>query len=296
MSQRGFALVLVLWALIALAAIAVAAGATGRTEARLAANATDAARAGHLADAGIHFALNDLLASPPAPDEDGVLRLTYDLEGQAIAVEVRDETGKVDINLAPEELLIAALHAAGTDGLDAERAAAAILDWRDRDDDRRRNGAEAFEYRAAGREDGPANADFATVSDLRRVLGIDADLLNRLAPYVTAHGGSASLDPVRTDFGLLERIKGLDGLTLDRWRQARAAGEEPPSPPPALARLFAPSHGLAHTITATVELPGGIRFRREALVWLARQADRPYLILDWRAPAIPRQLSARAGE
>ncbi|MEQ9640279.1 MAG: type II secretion system protein GspK [Alphaproteobacteria bacterium] len=298
MKQRGFALVLVLWALVALAAIAVTAGATGRTEARLAANATEAARAEQLADAGIHFALNDLLASPPAADEDGVLRLDYDLDGQAIAVEVRDETGKVDLNLAPEPLLIAALNAAGIDGLDAERAAAAVLDWRDLDDDRRPLGAEAFAYRAAGREDGPANADFTSLSELRRVLSIDADMFNRLAPYVTAHGGAATLDPARADLALLEQVKGLDGLTLDRWRQARAAGEAPPPPPPALARLFAPSHKLAHTIAATVELAGGIRFRREALVWLARQVDRPYLILDWRAPTIgssgPRRLSARA--
>lgn len=296
---RGFALILVLWALVALAAIAVAAGGSGRTEARLTANAIDAARAEQLADAGVHLALNDLLGSPPKPDADGVLRLSYDLDGQAIAVEVRDETGKVDLNLAPEPLLLAALKAADIEGVEAEKIAAAIQDWRDRDDKRRPLGAEAFEYRAAGR-DGPANADFTDLSELCRVLNVSPAQANRLAPFVTVHGNAATLDPARADFALLAAIKGLDNLTLERWRDAREAGEALPPPPPELARLFAPSHGLSHTIAATVELPGGIRFRREALVWLAREADRPYLILDWRAPAIPanapRRLSARAAE
>lgn len=296
MRSRGFALVLVLWALVALAAVAVAAGGTGRSEARLATNLTDAARAEQLADAGVHMALADLLGTPPAPDGDGVVRLSYTLDGVAIAVEVHDETGKVDLNLAGDELLTAALQAARTRGLDAERIVDAIRDWRDADEQRRALGAEAIDYRTAGLPQRPANADFTTLDELRLVQGMTPDLFARLAPFVTVHGAASALDPVRTDPALLVAVPGLDLLTLERWRAARAAHEPLPPPAPNLRKYFAPSHGLAHTVAASVVLPSGIRFRREALVWLARQADRPYLILDWRAPALPARLSAAAAE
>jgi hypothetical protein len=108
-----------------------------------------------------------------------------------------------------------------------------------------------------------------------------------LAPFVTVAGSAATVDPMRAPPALLAAIPGLDALSLDRIMQARQGRDEPPSPGGPASPYLAPSHGLAHTVTATVALPGGIRFRREALVWLTDRPDRPFLILDWRAPAIP---------
>ena len=294
--DRGIALILVLWALVALAAGAVAAGGGGRAAARLTGNVVDSARAEQLADAGIHLAINDLLATPPAPDEDGLARLAYRMDGTTIAVEIADETGKVDLNLAGEELLGAALTAAGLRGLEAERIVAAILDWRDADANRRPLGAEAIDYRAAGLPQRPSDRDFASLDELRLVHGMTPDLFAALRPFVTVHGASSAIDPARADMALLEAVPGIDLGTAARWRAARAAHEDLPPPAPELRKFFAPSHGLSHTVAATVALPNGIRFRREALVWLSRQADRPFLILDWRAPAVPARLSAAAAQ
>jgi general secretion pathway protein K len=294
--ERGIALILVLWALVALAAVAIAAGGGGRAAARLTGNLVDAAQAEQLADAGIHLAINDLLGTPTPADEDGLVRLTYPMDGAVIAVTIADETSKVDLNLAGEELLTAALTAAGLRGLEAARIVAAILDWRDADEDRRALGAEAIDYRTAGLPQRPSNRDFARLDELRLVQGMTPALFDALRPFVTVHGAASTLDPARADLALLAAMPDLDLTTQARWRAARAAREPLPEPPPELARFFAASHGLSHTVTATVELPSGIRFRREALVWLARQADRPYLILDWRAPAVPARLSATAGQ
>ena len=54
----------------------------------------------------------------------------------------------------------------------AARLVDAIGDWKDADDLRRPNGAEAADYQAAGSPYLPANALFETVPELQRVLGM----------------------------------------------------------------------------------------------------------------------------
>src|SRR5207248_8576431 len=78
-----------------------------------------------------------------------------------------DESSKIDLNYASDALLRSLMTSVG--GLDDQAASHvvdAILDWRDPDDAKRPNGAEADDYRAAGLKYGPSNAPVETVGEL----------------------------------------------------------------------------------------------------------------------------------
>ena len=79
-----------------------------RTQTLLVRNNLETARAASLAEAGVTLAINGLLDSDPATHwaPDGRPRqLSYG--GGTITVVMKDENGKIDLNLAPPELLAA---------------------------------------------------------------------------------------------------------------------------------------------------------------------------------------------
>ena len=79
-------------------------------------------------------------------------------------------------------------------GLDDAAASAivdAIVDWRDGDDLRRPSGAESGDYRAANSNYTPANANFETVGEMSRVLGVTPH------PHFASTGSSTSSTPPR---------------------------------------------------------------------------------------------------
>src|SRR5690606_17924319 len=125
----------------------------------------EAARVRALADAGVEIAAARLL-SDEAPPRSFVVRL----EGVELAISIEDEAGKVDLNEAPPELIEAALRAADVGPAEAARLADAILDWRDADDERRLQGAEAPDYRSRGAP-GPRNAPLRSLDELLAVAG-----------------------------------------------------------------------------------------------------------------------------
>ena len=288
--RRGFALILVLWGLALLSALAVALSATGRSDVTLTHNLVESSRAAHLADAGVFVGIRALLtpADLPPVDDDGGRRLDVRIDGVDVRLTLRDEGGKVDLNQAPRRLLRGALLAAGAGESDANRLADAVLDWRDRDSRRRDFGAEAPDYERAGRPDRPRNGPFELVSELRLVLGMTDDLFARLRPFVSIDSRQAGLDPGQAPAALLRAVPELSGVDIGRLLDRRRDGAAPGTLPGigGGAGMLAAGHGLAHTVTADVELPSGVSYRREAVVLIGGAADRPYRIRAWRSPGV----------
>lgn len=109
------------------------------------------------------------------------------LDATEVVVEVTFENGRVDLNRAPEYMISATLASMGLDEDQALSLAAAIVDWRDADDNAEGVGAEKVEYQAAGRSYGPRNGAFETVGELQRVLGMTNEIFECLAPVVTVY-------------------------------------------------------------------------------------------------------------
>ena len=208
--SRGFALILVIWALVLLTSLATGFALAIRHEIRVAGDMASIAQAEATASATLHAAAFMLsLAEPtdrwkadkqwrkvPWPDAD-------------IGVRVQSESGKIDINLAPRELFNGLFTQFMSPGR-SETLTDALLDWRDGDDDPEPSGAEQEDYSRAGYTYGPANASFNSVNELRRVLGFDYPTVEMLKPYLTVHSKRPRINVHGADAVVLMAIPGID--------------------------------------------------------------------------------------
>ncbi len=289
--EAGAVLVIVLWLLAALALAAVTFAATMRTEATIGRNTLVNAQARAAADAGIYRGILALFGGPPERrwQVDG---RSYDLRfGDAqVTVSLTSESGKIDLNTAPDELLEGLFRAAGLAPAEALRLVDAIRDWRDEDDTPAVNGAELTDYQDRGLPYGPRNGPFASVEELEQVIGMTHRLYQRVAPALTVFSGRRGIDPTYAPRLALLAVPGMDPddveAILATRRQNQYAEPAQPLPLPGdLGDWLISSVGPVYTVRAEAKLPGGATFVREATVWLANEGRVPYWILDWKAGA-----------
>jgi len=286
-SERGVALVIVLWIIVLLAAIAVGMGQDTRTENLLTRNQLSLAKARALADGAIELAMYEHLR-PPSPDKtwfpNGAVH-GWEEDGVRYAVSLAWESGRIDVNVAREPLLKGLFMSAG--GLPAEdtnRVVDAILDWRDPDDAKRLNGAEAADYKAAGRNYVPANANFETIEEVQRVLGLTPEIYAKIADLITVHSRQPGIDPNGASRGVLLSIPNMTPEIVDAFiaqrEIARASGQPAPPLPQAVGYVSIGTAGFH--VNATVRMPDGVTFVREVVVQPTGNPKRPLQYLAWR--------------
>jgi len=259
--EGGFALLIVLWAVVLLTLLVTQLTAAGRTGVQVAANLRGAAAAEAAADGAVHAAAFHLLDPASRWIPDGTEHALSVAGGQAV-VRIDDEAGKVNPNTASPELLQALLRRLGADSRTADGVAAAIVDWRFPGAQGQPGGAKVAEYRAAGRDYGPPGKPFRSIAELGAVLGMTPDLLTRLSPNVTV---LTDLDPDPAAAPPLVR------QAMEDLRPAGAVRRQPP-----------------RTVTITAGITGdlGGRFVRRAAVRLGATEKEPLLqILTWDALA-----------
>ena len=257
--EGGFALLIVLWAVVLLTLLATQLTAAGRTSVQIAANLRGAAAAEAAADGAVYAAVFHLLDPASRWMPDGAEHALSIAGGQAV-VRIDDEAGKVNPNTAPPELLRALLRRLGADSRTADGIAAAIVDWRFPGAQNQPGGAKTAEYGAAGRDYGPPGKPFRSIAELGAVLGMTPELLARLSPNVTV---LTDLDPDPAAAPPLVR------QAMEDVRPAGAARRQPP-----------------RTVTITARVIGGLggRFIRRAAVRLGATEKEPLLqLLTWEA-------------
>ena len=290
-NQRGVALVLVMWVAVLLTVIAGSFIVERRTEMLVVSNSVSMARAEAIADAGVQRAVFEIYRNDNSPDawkRDGT-RYSMTFENTPVTVEIRDESAKIDINTAYEPLLRGLLVSSGLPDDEASRVLDAILDWRDPDELRRPNGAEAPEYKAAGLTYKPANGPFQAIEELQLVLGMRPELYRRIAPFITVYSRAPG---VNTQLASREVLLSLPGATteavdeyLSRREAARAAGQPLPVFP---TQLPGPAgFTMVASIRAQTQLDDGTAFVREAVAILRPAPRRPVTFLAWRQLAVP---------
>lgn len=283
--ETGVALVLVLWLTVMLTVIGGSLAYAMRSETLAARNAVSLAQARALADGVIDRMTFELLR-PRTPDAwrpDGQVRTWVDAGAQVAATAV-DESAKIDINAAPDALLKNLFLTQG--GLDDAAAAAlvdAIADWRDEDELKRPNGAEAPDYRGASSKYVPTNRRFETVGELTRVLGMTPALYARIAGLITVHSGQAGINPLTASREVLLVLPNATPELVDQYLQQRAdalAAKLPP-PPFAAAQGFLAGPSPIWRIRSEVRTGDGVTFVREAVVRATADPRRPYIALLW---------------
>jgi len=191
-SDRGFALLIVLWTLVPMALLFMVLAASARSDAQLTANLRGAAELEAVADGAIYTTLFSLL-QPGRAVADGV-QAAVQGSGTEIVVAVENQSGLVNPNFASPELLGALLVQLGADPARARGIAVAIVDWRT-PGRRSGRGTKAAPYQAAGLSYGPPSAPFESLGELGDVLGMKPALLAVLLPHLTLYSDTDP-DPV----------------------------------------------------------------------------------------------------
>ncbi len=301
--SEGIALIAALWLTVLLTVIASGFAFSMRSGALAARNALSLAQARAAADGAVERTVFELsrprnLVGAWLPD--GQARQWQDGEATIAAVAV-DETSKIDLNTATEPFLKSLLQNIG--GLDAEaaqRLVDAIADWKDADELRRPNGAEAAEYRAADSKYMPSNAPFESVGELRRVLGMTAVVFARVADSLTVYSRQPGVNPATASRDVLLAIPGVTPATVDVYlTQRRDALEQklpvPPFPP---AQAYLAGAVPVWRIHAEATMPDGVTFVRDAVVRPSMDPRRPLIAFLWqegtRAPSIDLTTAAMA--
>lgn len=166
--DRGFALLIVLWALVPLSLLFTIMASAARSDAQLAGNLRQVAAAEAEADGAIYTAIFALMGG-----------------GAPAEAEITGLSGLVNPNLAPPAFIAALLVRLGAEPREAESLAAAVLDWRTPGQRPSPHGAKAAEYQAAGLSYGPPGAPFETLDELREVKGMTPGLWAALRPHLT---------------------------------------------------------------------------------------------------------------
>ena len=292
-SNRGIALISVLWVTGLLAVMAASFASSARTEARLAHNQEESAKAEALADAGVHRAVFGLLdLDRETAWRAGGAGYSFSLGEGDVRVWIEDEDGKIDLNAAPLELLTGLFMALGLPEEEAQSLADRIGDFRDDDSEPEPLGAEDDAYFDAGLAEGAADRPFVTESELMRVLGMTQSLYEQVRPYVTIHSGAEGVDPARASRPVLQA---LPGMTPSLLEALLTAGEEidpfsliEDQPLAAdLEQYFVPSRELVFTIRALGRTSGGGRFMRQAVIELGASGDQPFLVYAWSRGSVP---------
>lgn len=212
---RGFAVILVLWAMLTLmlgATILIATARRSLDEADAIGAATLAAVA---IDTAAQHAMLHLLASGPDHWSPGSVR-TLRLGRQTVSIALASQAGLVNPNTASSALLAALLTELGRPASEAATLAEAVVEWRTEARIVRQSAAQSTRYRAAGLDYAPPSAPFESIPELGLVLGMTPDLLVRLRPLLSLWWDgdpdpALAPPPIRAALGRLPTGAGLLG-------------------------------------------------------------------------------------
>jgi general secretion pathway protein K len=297
-SQRGVALVLVMWASVLITVIASTFIVERRTDAMVVGNSAALARAEAAAEAGVHRAMYELYRNDASADRwraDGTPR-NWAFEGIAVYLEIRDESAKIDVNTASEQLLRGLLVSSGLEDAEAQKLLDAILDWRDPDVLKRPNGAEESDYREAGLAYKPANGPFQAIEELQLELGMRPETYRRLAPSITVFSRQPGINPQLATREVLLAIPGITAEIVDKYIADREAARAQALPLPAMpqAGAYASGSTMVLNVLSEARLEDGTVFVREAVALMRPVPRKPVTFVAWRERSVPAERTQAA--
>ncbi|QTA80617.1 Type II secretion system protein, protein K [Desulfonema limicola] len=202
-NNRGIALFIVLWILVLLSVIAGEFCNAMRTGIFMTRNFKEETQAYYIAKAGLNIGISELMKNDPVfqkkaetdikdQDEEIQWRVNapipfVDFGEGAFQVKISNESGKININRADRNLMILLLNKFELDDKDKNTIIDSILDWRDKDDLHRLNGAENAYYQSLAQPYNAKNNDFDSIEELLLVKGISPEIFKGMRSMVTVY-------------------------------------------------------------------------------------------------------------
>jgi general secretion pathway protein K len=282
-SSNGFIVVAVLWIVAALATLAMTYGVYVKATAFSLAGYDVRLQAQELAMAGVELAVYKLTENPEARPSRG--KFGFRLGNADVAVDFRSESGRIDLNFAPKQLLVGLFTVLGTEREAAEGFADRIIAWRTPTS--KTADSEEFLYRTAGKSYGPRHGPFQHVNELGLVLGLTSDVIDRALSYLTVYSGQPEVNVFNA---APEVLAALPGLTPGRMEILLAQREGAPqdilnAQLGMAAQYVTVRSSKANRITVDVRFDANRRMRSEAVVLLLDDDVAPFRVLSWRDEA-----------
>jgi len=230
--------------------------------------------------AGVELAVYQLTENPEVRPAQG--KFGFRLGNADVAVDFRSESGRIDLNFAPKQLLAGLFTVLGSEPEAAEDFADRIIAWRTPASGSA--DSEAFLYRTAGKSYGPRHAPFQHVNELALVLSLTPDVVGRALPYLTVYSGQPEVNVLNA---APEVLAALPGVAPGRIEMLLAQREGAPRDilnaqlGPAAQYVTAQS-SKANRVTVDVRFDTKRRMRSEAVVLLLDDDVAPFRLLSWR--------------
>ena len=286
--ESGSIALLALWSAAIIGFLLAAATVTTRTELRTTRNAIAESHARLAAEAGTQLGLARLLRrrAEGVPVLDGAPELWRDGLTE-VDIAIIDESGKIDLNEAPLELLSGLLVALGRKREEAMLLACNILDRRGA------AGAPCPEPYEAADKERRRSQRFIVPEELAQVPGFDDSLYDEIADYVTVVTRASAIDPLVAARPVLLAIPGATATLVDAFVESRARWHDVAAADSGLGLSHAlpfvtTSPAREFTIKAVATTATRARYRADLLVRLTDIAAHPYEVLATRAPPVDR--------
>jgi len=289
-SQRGFVIVAVLWILIALSSLAMIFSMYLSASAHALAIGDTALKAEALVSAGVELTAYQLtLARDDTRPQRGSFQ--FRMNDADVAVTFTSEAARIDLNLAPKELLAGLFAALGARKDAAMEDAERVVGWRTRPVPDAVNN-EAALYAAAGLNYSPRQSLFTHVNELALVVGLPPVLVERALPYVTIFNGTSNVDPVIAAPEVVAALPKTDkDKSADIFGDRTTPSNNPLAGDGAAARPAgdqATVKSTCYRIDTTISFGNGRRVSSEVVIALGDKSE-PYRVLSWQDEVEPRQ-------
>lgn len=282
-SSGGFIIVAVLWMLGALATLASIYAVYVINAATSMSVNDDRLQAEALVNAALELTAYRVLAAG-AENRPSRGEFLFRLGHANVAVEFKSETGRIDLNMAPKELLAGLFAGFGAKYPDAEFYADRIIGWRAPSDPDKPN-AEASAYRNAGLTYAPRQAPFAHIGELTLVLGLPPVLVERAMPFVTVFSGRAEINIIAAAPEVLAAMPGMTPEHLYTLLSRRAVAPQNARSLDSLLRSdpanVTVDPGKTTRVAVRVEFDKHRQMRGEAVILLLEDEDAPFRVLSW---------------
>ncbi len=225
-SQNGIALMMVIWVLAILMVIVLSFSFMARTETLSTLTFKEGIEEKFLAEAGIERAIMEIHYRALYKNQTVILEgkevwktdgtpYTNQIGDGYYTVSITDESGKIDINKVSDSVLRNFFINYGISPEEADSLVDCIMDWKDRDDLYRLNGAESDYYMSLPKPYRAKDAPFDTLEELLLVKGMNYDILygnkekKGIINFLTVHSKTNRININAAPFEVLMAIPGM---------------------------------------------------------------------------------------
>lgn len=275
-SQRGFALLSVLWVTAFLAVIAASLSFQSRTNVQLVKNNLEYFKVQQQNKGMILSSVIELLGVQDVANQAALERFhSVSNNTRTTILRLQDEAGKIDINIASAEMFMSLLVQVGLDHAEATNITNAMLDWRDNDSLKRINGAEAKQYQQAGYPYIPTNKDYDRIEELQLIFGMTPNIYRKIEPFVTVYS---------LDLGVnISEASPLVKLAVQQAPEFRSIFSEENELEIDLGEYVTNTGGYIFTVSVSSILSSGVNAKTSAIVRLDKgNFYQPFTVLKWK--------------